>query len=766
MAASSRLRSSMRRSAAERNEVLALSEQARRLQAARVERARRAQLAREKISRYGTAAVGRHDGVCHLIWHPMTAGTVFPGRLQLSGLPGTPTVLSWCLLSYSPPVLWPALGAAISRTKSGTRRTGVMFTTKTKQKINCRLVGVAQNISGSSFPVRSEPCQSPPEHPTIQRYREERIRELESRLSRRTGTVSPDAGGTGEALPPEKGASDGGDDNTSSGTGTGNGGGGGVVVAREEDNNASAEVGDIGTGTNKESTLQRLSRQRREIDAAIAAATKESGVDVDGERQHSARGRATPEAQEEAPRGRQRRRRKRQSSGADDSFPAEDEYFLQVDKPQESSQCPARPIGKPPRAPRRSVDVGRSGGKSGARRSSSVAEEVDEAPGERGGGGGGGSTAERFAWRSEDDYDDNDADEVQTEAGGDGSDHSIDWRNNDLSDAEGSVWEENMNFPSAGWDHRGDDQGEGEEDDDDRGKSDGPALMEIGEVHVRESSNHGSPRHRRRRRTAESHGTDRTEKTSRRNPSPGRHTAGTSEGERSGRGSTIEQSSSLGENGGLRRSSAGDGLARTTYGVDLESSDNSPPRRRRGQQQQQQQQQLERNGERAVGGRRIEARENQGHRGVSPEPRPPVATRGDSGEAAAAVGMLGASGLREQRHVVAGDPDDEGSCSSRWSLSAEDEAPEKHGVEIGSRAQRDRGGNGYNDGDLTGKPISPRGREGQERKQETNPSSVVSETTARGEPEEYNAGVEPDYVDDFFDGSDGPDVPFAVSSPR
>ena len=51
MAASARLRSTARRSAAERNEVLALTDESRRLQSARAERARRAQLAREKIAR-------------------------------------------------------------------------------------------------------------------------------------------------------------------------------------------------------------------------------------------------------------------------------------------------------------------------------------------------------------------------------------------------------------------------------------------------------------------------------------------------------------------------------------------------------------------------------------------------------------------------------------------------------------------------------------------------------------------------------------------
>lgn len=51
MAASGRCRASVRQSVAERNELLALNEEARRLQAARAERARRALLARRKIAR-------------------------------------------------------------------------------------------------------------------------------------------------------------------------------------------------------------------------------------------------------------------------------------------------------------------------------------------------------------------------------------------------------------------------------------------------------------------------------------------------------------------------------------------------------------------------------------------------------------------------------------------------------------------------------------------------------------------------------------------
>lgn len=81
MAASARFRASMRQSAAERNEIMALTEEAHRLQAVRAERARRARLARQKIARYecvaaSTAVVENVDGVY---------GHAFPGTDKRTG---------------------------------------------------------------------------------------------------------------------------------------------------------------------------------------------------------------------------------------------------------------------------------------------------------------------------------------------------------------------------------------------------------------------------------------------------------------------------------------------------------------------------------------------------------------------------------------------------------------------------------------------------------------------------------------------------------
>lgn len=72
MAASARFRASMRQSAAERNELLALTEEARRLQVARAERARRARLARQKIARYEYVASSSYSTSCHK-WMRSTA---------------------------------------------------------------------------------------------------------------------------------------------------------------------------------------------------------------------------------------------------------------------------------------------------------------------------------------------------------------------------------------------------------------------------------------------------------------------------------------------------------------------------------------------------------------------------------------------------------------------------------------------------------------------------------------------------------------------
>eukprot|EP00903_Cladosiphon_okamuranus_P016311 g15043.t1 len=99
----------------------------------------------------------------------------------------------------------------------------------------------------------------------IARYREERIHELESRLARSCGREPQDAGDTTETVPPEMESRDGGNDTCSASSDEGD-------ADRGED--GGGNPGDA--GIDRDSKLQRLSRQRKEIEAAIAAAMEEN----------------------------------------------------------------------------------------------------------------------------------------------------------------------------------------------------------------------------------------------------------------------------------------------------------------------------------------------------------------------------------------------------------------------------------------------------------------------------------------------------------
>eukprot|EP00752_Nemacystus_decipiens_P012421 g11004.t1 len=376
MAASARFRASMRQSAAERNEFLALAEEARRLQAARAERARRARLARQKIAR----------------------------------------------------------------------------------------------------------------------YREERIHDLESRLARRCGRKPHDAGDPAKPVSFEKESRDGGNDRGSGGDERHDRGGGSEASPADANpadaNPVGANPGNAGS-TDNDSELQKLSRQRKEIEAAIAAAMgRDCSQDEtpssdrrtrEPERPTSASRRRT-KTQGEPSLGRQRRRRQRQSSGAGTAPHDGNNSFAPSGQQEET---PSRPTGKPPRAPPRPGD--RSRQSSSARRTSSV-RGVDDPPGESGGGG---SYAESFAWEG---GACSDADEVRTEesggGGGDGDRADESWRDCHLSDGEGSVWEEPFSF--KGW--------EGHEDINSRGAGEPPALTEAGETHGRGVPRGDDPRRRQRHR--------------------------------------------------------------------------------------------------------------------------------------------------------------------------------------------------------------------------------------------------------------------------
>lgn len=517
---------------------------------------------------------------------------------------------------------------------------------------------------GVSFPLALKYCHRFFSATPVSRYREERIHELESRLARRCGRKPADAGDTAETEPPKKESRDDGNDP---------GGGSDERDDREEDIGASP----ADAGTDTDSKLQRLSRQRKEIEAAIAAAMEEKysqdespGSDrraKDPERPNSASRRNTG-TREEPSHGRQRRRRRqRQSSGAA-NFPQEDQYFEPIGGQQQ--ETPTRPIGKPPRAPPPRSAGDRSRQSSGARRTSSV-REVDDPPD---GSGGDGSCAESFSWGAGDRCSSvPDEDEVRTEESGDGNGGNAgggadkNWRDGHLSDGEGSVWEEPFDF--RGWD-----ENEGREDDP-------PALMEVGEGHAHGPPKRDDPRRRQRHRVT------------------GRQ---------------------------VKHQQAG-----------TESWRREPVR--------------------------------------APQAMPP---RDGSGKKAAG------GGVRGQENVAAGDDldlDDEGSCDSRWSLSAEDEAaPEGNGGAthaqrmVHSSSSRDGATTRGDDAFRERRPASSAETGSPGRGPQTSPAvdpGAVAAVEQHGidGAGEAGGGV-PEYTEDFFDGSEregrGADVPFAVSPPR
>ncbi|CAM9765285.1 unnamed protein product [Ectocarpus sp. 4 AP-2014] len=339
----------------------------------------------------------------------------------------------------------------------------------------------------------------------IARYREERIRELESRLARHSGDRPPDAHPKPHAEAP---------------------------VAPGD-----AQVAEQGVSVDiNANKSQQLSRQRREIEAAIAAALEENptledksprsdrsrgdGVEslaVEHERPKPRRRKRTQLGEEEPYRRQQQQppppppRRRR--SGRSSSRTQEDSYVLGQDVGyREQDEPPAIPLGKPPLVPSRAGGERRRQ-RSDARRQSSVSE-VDERL-DRGEGGG---IPESFP-RDGGNGKDSDVDEVQTE---DGKGNDSGWSNNRLSDFGGSVWEENMS--SRGWDG-----------DDGRGEVPPLALTETEELRARGDVN----RPRRQRHWVRSGGHQHVE------PSMANRRRGEERGEErdigSHRGGSLEQ---------------------------------------------------------------------------------------------------------------------------------------------------------------------------------------------------------------------------------
>ncbi|CBJ48939.1 hypothetical protein Esi_0102_0023 [Ectocarpus siliculosus] len=297
----------------------------------------------------------------------------------------------------------------------------------------------------------------------IARYREDRIRELESRLARHSGDRQPDAPPTPRAEAP----------------------------AAPGDAQVTEQGLSVDINANK---LQQLSRQRREIEAAIAAALEEDptledksprsdrsrgdgaeSLAVEHERPKSGR-RKRAQLREEEPYRRQQQQPpppRRRRSGDSSSRTQEDPYVFGQDVDyQEQDEPPAIPLGKPPLAPCRAGGERRRK-HSNVRRQSSVSE-VDERLDRSEGGG----IPESFPRDGENDRD-SDVDEVQTE---DGNGNDSGWSNNRLSDFGGSVWEENVS--SRGWDA-----------DDGRGEVPPLALVETEELRARGDEN--QPRRQR-----------------------------------------------------------------------------------------------------------------------------------------------------------------------------------------------------------------------------------------------------------------------------
>lgn len=597
--------------------------------------------------------------------------------------------------------------------------------------------------------------------PSCPRYREERIRELESRLARRCGESVPDAGSTTENVPQTEPPGD------NANHTLGNAGDGDDIEAGAGYHHTSVDID--ADNHSHSSKLETLSRQRREIDAAIAAALEASyakeetlsgdRTDVDHEPPDSARRRRREVVPEDKPHKGERRRQQRQFLGSDGSRIAEELFTDGRDG------TPVHlPIGKPPLAPSRSG--GRPSHHSCVRGRSSVSE-VEDAQGgsvagkEAKGSGGRNSSSSSVA------------DEVQTEATGIDSDGSV---GGGISDVEGSVWEES--FPLGDWDGN-----------DERNALEGvpPESTEVGDEIVWDPANHNGPRHRQNYRVRS--GTHENEHIGRVNRTMGDEgvskraarilaTGGLEESLHSGSGRVSK---------GKQRPPVGSGGHRTSPAIhDLDiSSPEATMGTCSGSRTREVNRNSKRRGERdttgggqknvlpgvpdsSTGARGEEARrrrrrrqddrsvrvvddcywedteETKRHRNGSLES--PVASRCVGGDV---VGdLLDTGGVRDESHVIGDevDDDDNASYESRWSLSAEEEPPEENVPENDAYARRSYGGGeDVRELGLEERAVSP-DRNGQEHSQ-GGKSSIVSEI-AEGVAN-HEVGVVPQYIDDF-----------------
>lgn len=508
-----------------------------------------------------------------------------------------------------------------------------------------------------------------------------------------------------------------------------------------KDTNASVDI-----GITHSDKLQQLSRERREIDAAIAA---EMGGDHEPSAQReppdSAR-RHRKELQEQDFDGSRHRWQRR--SSRDDSVPAEEEPTRR-DARENAYDLRTRPLGKPPLAPSHAGRRRRP--QSAVRRRSSVSE-----------------VAESISESSDEDVDgEHRVDEVHTEATRDGR-----WHDQHLSDEE-SVWEENI--PSGGWN-----------DDGHRGAPGGsapPALVEAGKVRVRRPLNDDDNRRRNRHwvrndevagenngrrdegadaRSALVHGRDylrsgRVHLATRKHRSIAekkarRSSLGVDELNLRPKDANVGGLSDRNKGSRAHEREAGgrpDNIQPESEGGSVEGAPKSFPTRRRRRR------------------RRDEGDRARIDNGRFSDPIPSFSHSGED-----AIGVTVTSGIREERHVADGDVEDDGdSCSSRWSLSEENEPQEsKFSDDASPTRQAGHGVGGESRGSSTARTTSQnreRDRNGRRRKApvERGPKegAIVSGSTDA-------AGIMPEYLDDFS-GESGRhdqdnDVAYGVSSPR
>ncbi|CAM9110722.1 unnamed protein product [Scytosiphon promiscuus] len=579
----------------------------------------------------------------------------------------------------------------------------------------------------------------------IARYREERIRELERRLERHCGMQSAHtAPATDTAEPP------GAQQHEGKRTGKGRYG----HESGGEDTNTSAAIGTTDGGK-----LQRLSEARREIDAAIATAMEEKyGPAI---AHHEPTGSAKTEIKDSQDGDFVNRQRQwRRSSSGTGSVTAEEDPVGRGAR-EDTHDLRKRQSGKPPLAP--SHPGRRRRPRSALRRHSSVSEVVES----------------EDASSDDEIGGDYHVREVQTEVVGNGGDDGgweDRWHDQHLPDEEESVQEEII--PARGW------------GEDERGGApvDGvpPTLSKVGNERARRRLNDD---HKRRRnphyeRNNEAIG-ENNDKREEGVPAldavcedvNGRDYLG------SGRTKlTTRKSLPIAERRDRRSSSRNDELDLRREGADVGGlfDKNTKPRARKreggGCSNDSRQDSAGSSVEGAPNnlrsrGRRRRRRDEGGKVRIdSGRFDDPVPSHGHTLKAT--IGATVASEIREETDIVDGGVEDDGdSCSSRWSLSAENEPQERQSADSASPTRQAQhvvgGGSGGSSPTRIANPDGERDRHDRQRKVPVEPEFEDGATFSGSG--NHAGGIIPEYTDDFSEESQrrdqGFDVVYGVSSP-